>query len=86
MLPSAAQIIDKLKIVYRTDNETEIALRLGVNRGTFGSWKCRDSFQFEVLSKAVSECSVSWDWFLLDLDCPPFPPGTGIAKRTNKLR
>jgi len=57
-------VLERLQTLLGVDNDSKLALALGVNRQTLGSWRTRDSVPYELCVSIAMERGVSLDWLL----------------------
>jgi len=59
-------VLERLQTLLGVDNDSKLALALGVNRQTLGSWRTRDSVPYELCVSIAMERGVSLDWLLTE--------------------
>ena len=59
---SKQDILDRLKVVYNIQKDTELATLLGVSKSTLSNWMSRDSIDYD---RVFSKCEhINIDWLL----------------------
>ncbi|EAT4153009.1 phage repressor protein [Salmonella enterica] len=61
---SLNEVLSRLMIVFKVNNDSELARSLGVNRQTLASWRKRDSIPYSLCISVAEQCEVSLDWLL----------------------
>lgn len=62
---SAADVLDRLHIVFGVDTDSALAEVMKVNRQTLGSWRTRNRVPYEDCIKLAEERGLSLDWLLM---------------------
>ena len=59
---SKQDVLDRLKVVYNIQKDTELATLLGISKSTLSNWMSRDSIDYD---KVFSKCEhINIDWLL----------------------
>ena len=57
---SAIDILEKLKKIYKFDNDSQLARFLGIRPNTLSTWKSRDTIDYKLIIAKCNEVSLSW--------------------------
>ncbi|EEI5905242.1 bacteriophage CI repressor [Salmonella enterica] len=61
---SLSEVLNRLMIVFKANNDSELARSLGVNRQTLASWRKRESIPYSLCINIAEQHDVSLDWLL----------------------
>lgn len=61
---SLSDVLNRLMVVFKVNNDSELARSLGVNRQTLASWRKRDSIPYSLCVSIAEQRDVSLDWLL----------------------
>jgi len=57
-------ILNRLRQVYKVDNNKELASKMGMNYNTLNVWINRDSIPYNKLHEIIQNESISFDWLI----------------------
>jgi transposase len=82
IVPTAAEMLDRIKHALRLHSDTALAKRFGVSANVVSSWRNRNAIRYETIIGKVE--NVSYDWLIRGdgemFLAPPAPPPTADEK------
>ena len=61
---TAAEIIERLRLMYGVDTDSALCKATGINRQTLSGWKSRNSLDYSLCVQLAVEKGFSLDWLL----------------------
>jgi hypothetical protein len=61
---SASSVINRIQDIMQFNSDSEMCLKLDINRATLGNWRLRDSVPYSLCVNLSESKGVSLDWLL----------------------